>query len=139
MTVCSAGARSRSPAGRSSLPYDGPSDCSSRLRTSATLEPPTCSPKTALASAVRLEHDPLALVLEAAADDEERGMRACPPLLDLVERSPRGGSPGLGDARQGRDLGRDLARLDRQPLAFGLECRLVPHERFAGAPASPPR
>ena len=34
---------------------------------------------------VRLEHDLLPLALEAAANDEERCMRACPPLVDLGE------------------------------------------------------
>ena len=77
---------------------------------------PPWSPRTARCQRVRLQHEPLTLVLEAAADDEERGVGACPPLLDLRRARPR--------ARTARNRRRAARR--RPPSRRGAPRRPVP-------------
>ncbi len=111
-----------------------PSDSSSRLRTSATLEPPTCSPSTAVASVFASSTIRSRSFSRPPRTTKSAACARAPHSSISAERAPGADRPDSETRGVGSDLGRHVTRLDRQSLALGLERGLVPHERFEALP-----
>ena len=77
----------------------------------------------------RLVHDSLTLALEPATHDEDGGVRACPPLLDLLERGSGRHATGFRDPRQLDHIGRHRPGLDGQSICLGAERHLIGEEQ----------
>ncbi len=73
-------------------------------------------------------HDPLTLALEPATDDEDGGVHACPPLLDLSERGSGRHATGFREPRQRTHITGDRPGLDRKTVRLGAERHLIGEE-----------